>query len=132
MTKDYAVNLATAKRLVRKNGRQVTLCKLDAVSADAQKPWLGAADPAATASTTSLYAVAVPPSSAIALGLSAKQADLMKSVEQILICEPGETDPENIETYNTVLDNSVEYKITFVEKLKPATLTLLYFIGVSR
>ena len=132
MAKDYSKNLATAKRLVRNFGRSVTLRKLDATSTDGAKPWLGATDPASTASTTTLFAVAVPPSSATALGLSAKQSDLMKTVEQILICEPGETDPENIETYNTVLDGGVEYKIAFIEKLKPAEVTLLYFIGVAR
>lgn len=132
MAKDYATNLATAKRLITKFGRQVTLRKLDATSTNPSEPWLGAADPAATATTVTVYAAAAPPSSLSALGFRAEQNDLLKSVSEILIAEPGEVDPEKLETYNTILDNGSEYKILFIEKLRPASLTLLYFIGVAR
>lgn len=130
MTKDYSTNLATAKRLVQKFGRQVTLVKLDASTPDVDKPWLQQEDPTATpAASTEVYVAAVPPSSAVALGLSTSQADLLKSVEQIFIAEPGDAP---LEQHHVLVDGGVEYKIKFLEKLRPAETTLLYFIGVGR
>lgn len=130
--KDYSLNLATAKRLVRKFGRSIELRKLASASPSPAEPWLGVADPVASGTSVTLFAVPVPPSSASSLGFSASQQDLMKNLSQIFIAEVGETDPENLNEYHTVFDGGTEYKIEFVEKLKPANLTLLYFIGVAR
>jgi hypothetical protein len=133
MPKDYAPTLATAKRLVRQFGRQVTLRKLDNTSSNPSKPWLGATNPATTATLASVYAVAVPPIPGSELGFSAIPDDLLKSIEQMFIVEVGETTPEALDTYTTLFDSdSKEYRIIYVEKLKPANLTLLYFIGVAR
>lgn len=132
MNKDYTPNLETVKRLINKFGREIILRKLDGFSQYPDEPWLGAADPVSSADTISLYGVAVPPSSLAKLGFDATTNDFIKDLKEILIVEPGENDPENIELYNTVLDGTSEYKIMFIEKLRPATLTLLYFIGLAR
>lgn len=133
MAKDYSGNLATAKRLVRKFGRQVTLLQLDGAPADPSKPWEGSSDPRGTpVAQASTYAVAVSPGSTKELGLGIELPELTADVEQVLIAEPGEDDPENLENYHVVVDGGEQYKVAFVEKLKPANLTLLYFIGVSK
>jgi hypothetical protein len=133
MTKDYTTTVATAKRLVQNFGRQITLRKLDNASSDANKPWLGATNPVTTGIVTSVFGISVSPSSNSRLGLSAFSDDLLKSIEQIFILEVGETAPEALETYTTLLDSdSKEYRILSVEKLKPGGTTLLYFMGVAR
>ena len=129
---DYSAQIATAKRLIRLMGRQVTLELLSAGPADAAKPWRGPAAEDLVASSVQVYAAAVPPSGAAALGLSAKSNDMVKDLEQILIAEPGEDDPENLETYHRVLEGDVVWRILFVEKLRPAEQTILYFVGIGR
>lgn len=132
MTKDYAPSLATAKRLIRKYGRSITLVKLAGESPDASKPWRGATDPrGAGATTTTLSAVGVPTGNVSYLGFRASQEDLLKDVEQVFVAEPGEDDPEGLTDYHLVRDGD-DYQIKFIERLRPAELTLLYFIGVAR
>jgi hypothetical protein len=130
--KDYAPLLLLSKNLVQKFGRAITLRKLDAVSATGGKPWLGATDPVATGTSTSTYAIGCHPDSTYFLGISLATEDLLKTTELIFITSPGDIDPENLDKYTTVVDGSEEYKITFIEKLKPATITILYYIGVSK
>lgn len=132
MTKDYTQTLSTAKRLVKKFGRQITLRKLDPVTQTPAKPWLGAANPVTTGTNIQLFGVSVPLATQEFLGITALGEGFLKDVEQTYLVEPGETDPENIDTYNTLLDGDVEYQILYVYKLKPASLTVLYFIGVKR
>jgi len=130
---DYAAKLAKVKEKIRAKGRQITLSSLDSDSATPSKPWLGATnprDPLNTDSTT-IYAVNVPMSSASSLGIRTEAVELYKNTESVFIAEPGEDTPEDFDQYQLVTDGSQEFKITFIEKLKPADLTLLYYIGVS-
>lgn len=131
--KDYSKNLATAKRLVAKYGRQVSIVKLKQTSADPDKPWESPADartdPEAQAN---VFGTPVPPSSQTSLGLKALSPELAKQVEQIFILEPGSTDPDNLESYHLLMDSSTEYKILAVEKFRPGDTTLLYFMWVGR
>lgn len=133
MAKDYTGNVATAKRLIKNFGRQVTLRKLSNTASDANKPWLGATDPVVSGTSITVYGVAVPPSSATLLGFSAIPDDLLKTVSQIFILEVGESDPEALDDYTTLVDTDTkEYGILYVEKLRPGETTILYFMGVSR
>jgi len=72
----------------------------------------------------------VPISSASSLGIRAEAVELYKDTQSVFISEPGEDTPEDFDQYQIVTDGSQEFKITFIEKLKPADLTLLYYIGV--
>jgi hypothetical protein len=131
-TKDYAPVLSLSKNLIQKFGRQITLRKLDATSNTVGKPWLGATDPVDTGIKTTTYAICVHPDSTYFLGISGKTEDLLKSSELIFITAPSDIDSENLDKYTTLVDDLIEYKINFTEKLKPGSTTVLYYIGVSR
>lgn len=129
---DYAAKLAKVKERIRANGKQIILSRLGEESADANKPWLSATDPRNQWQypRTIIYAVNVPISSASSLGIRAEAVELYKDTQSVFISEPGEDTPEDFDQYQIVTDGSQEFKITFIEKLKPADLTLLYYIGV--
>lgn len=128
---DYAALLATAKRLIRANGRQITLVQLGTATPDASKPWLGN-EPATEVATTVISAVAVPASQSSSLGFRAEQIDLLKDVSEVMVVEPGEDTPDTLDSYHLVRQGAADYRIAFVERLRPADVTLLYFIGVKR
>ena len=130
---DYVAKLAKVKEKIRAKGRQITLSSIDPDSADTNKPWLPVTnprDPLNTDSTT-IYAINVPMSSASSLGIRAEAVELYKDTQSVFIAEPGEDTPEDFDQYQLVTDGGQEFKITFIEKLKPADLTLLYYIGVT-
>lgn len=129
---DYSPQIALAKRLVRAKGRQVTLQRLSRVATDPAKPWR-ASDQSVLDAEAPLTVVAVPPSSASSLGLRWDDADPSKSLEQILIAEVGETHPEELGSFDRVLDSDGSvWRINFVEQLRPAEQSILYFLGVAR
>lgn len=117
----------TAQRLVAKNGRSITLVKLNATSADPDKPWRGAEDPRGDdAEELVVPAVFVGPT---ALGFAATSQDLFKGCSQICIVATT----ADLIGFNEVLDaDGKRWKIAHIEKLKPAQTTLLYYIGVKR
>jgi len=82
---------------------------------------------------STIYVVALPPSSASSLGLSLLSDDLIKQSKQIFIAEVGEDAPEDLGSYHRAeeADGSL-WRITFVEQLRPAEQTILYFIGVTQ
>lgn len=125
---DYTALAATALRLVKDSGRLVQFRKLNSDPVDNAKPWRGAADPTVGGVTVDAYAVAVPPSSASALGLSTSDSDLVKRSEQILIVAPASAD---LAEFHEVIDGRT-WRITGVETLRPADTTLLYFVGVAQ
>ncbi len=128
--RDYTKTAATALRLVTKYGREVTLIDFNTNSADATKPWQGASNPRGGAVVESVVpAVFVPPSSATSLGLSSETSDFVKRSMQIMIV----ASTADLSLFNEVKDaDDVRWKITGMEKLKPANTTILYFIGVKR
>lgn len=131
---DYAAKLAKVKEKIRAKGRQITLSNIDPDSAITNKPWLAATnprDPLNTDSTT-IYAVNIPMSAAsTSLGIRSEAVELYKDTQSVYIAEPGEDTPENFDQYQLVTDGGQEFKISFIEKLKPADTTLLYYIGVA-
>lgn len=130
--KDYSKNLATARRLVQKFGRQVTLVKLKQTSSDSAKPWQAPTDArSAPDVSTVVSAAAVPPSSETALGLTARAPEIAKQVEQILIMEPSTSDTL-VEDHNLVIDQGKEFKILDIEKLQPAGVALLYYVWIGQ
>jgi hypothetical protein len=130
---DYAALAATARALVEANGRQVTLRQLATTPADAAKPWRGATNPASPAAASATpYGVAVPPSSATSLGMSTHDNDLVKRSEQIFIITPVAGEALDYSDMTELVDGGEPYRIVGVEKLRPADVTLLYFIGVAR
>lgn len=130
---DYAAKLAKVKEKIRAKGRQITLSSIDSGSADTNNPWQATTNPRDPLNTdsTAIYAINVPMSSASSLGIRAEAVELYKDTQSVFIAEPGEDTPEDFDQYQLVTDGSREFKITFIEQLKPADLTLLYYIGVT-
>lgn len=130
---DYTELATEAQTLVAGTGRSVTFVQLDRDPADPSKPWRGASDPRATPeSTVAGSAVFVEPSSATALGMSTEIVDsLVKRSEAIMIVALGPTVTADLQDYDEVIDGSKTWRIEGVEKLQPADVVLLYFVGVA-
>ena len=136
MALDYTKLAELARVLVSENGRTVDFVRVDQDPADATKPWNGPAAPADNddydAFVEAVPVAAVPPSNVNELGLTTIDQDLLKRVELIYIVAPGLGVTADLATMNRVLDGGVTYKVLFSETLRPATTTLVYFIGVVR
>lgn len=134
MSIDYAALATTAQELTTAFGRTVTLIRFDQDPADANEPWKGPADPrAAPDASVTVGAVFVSVSSASKLGMMTDDDELLKRTKDVAIIAPGPTETEDFGTMNELIDTgSVHKRITFVEKLQPASTALLYFVGVER
>lgn len=123
-----------ALRLIAAKGRAVTFIKLNETVSDAAKPWRGNVDPRDTPEASlSTSAVFVPPSSASALGLSRRLDEEVKRLEQIAIVSTGGADQTNLAEMDEIIDTDLSrWKIMFVEVLQPASVKILYFVGLER
>ena len=130
---DYAAKLAKVKAKIRAKGRQITLSTLDHESADTNKPWLSTTNPRSQWKTNriQIYVVNIPMAAANSLGIRSDAVELYKDTQSVYIAEPGDLTPEDFDQYQLVTDDEKEFKISFIEKLKPADTTLLYYIGVA-
>lgn len=129
---DYVKLQKTAIRLIKKNGREITLIGLNETAADTSKPWKGPA----TGGETDLIVsgVFVPPNTVRQFGLTAlgegtEFMDLITLSEQVIIIAQGDID---IRTFTEVLDRSERWGIIGMQVLRPGDVTLLSFIGVRR
>lgn len=125
---DHSDFLALARELIQEEGRSVTFAKLDTTAADADKPWRGAGSPTLVGQVTTM-AVFLPDGSGF--GKLIEDEELFKKSEQLLLVAPPNTG-EDLSDYNIVVDDSVRWKIAVTKCLKPASLALLFAMGVSR
>ncbi len=134
MAINYTKLAATAKRLVDAAGRSVVLNRLDQAPPDSDIPWEGPADPSATPdATATVIGAFVPLTTGKSLGLETLDMDLMKRTSEVCLVGPGTVSPPfDLATANELVDGDVHKRVTFVRTLKPASITLLYFIGVAR
>lgn len=128
MAIDYEALRTRAATLVAANGAACTFYQLNATPADVSQPWRGAADPSSDETEVLGSAVRVEPESSTRLGLRVAKEGFVKRSEAILIAAV-ETD---VRGYDEVLFDGVRYNIEGVEVLKPAGVTLLYFVGIRR
>ena len=130
---DYAKLLATVKRLLKRNGKQITLSMLDDAAGATGKPWLAVANPRDpdVVDSIQVYAINLPVSAGASMGIRTDSIELSKNIKSFYIAEPGTDTPDNFDQYQLLTDGSQELKIAFIEKLKPANTTLLYYIGVE-
>lgn len=127
-TAEHLEFLADAVEMIGEEGRDVVFIQLATlpgafpgeVAGDPRNP------PAAQLATK---AVNAEPESDQRLGMTTKVIELAKRSDQILIV--AGTSP--LERYNEVLDDDGNYyKITGIERLRPGSVTILYFVGVKR
>ena len=132
---DYVSLANTAKALIDDAGRSIIVRKIDRSVADADKPWEGPTSTIIGGTEHTVTGVFVPLSSATKLGLSIDAVSLVKRVDQVVMFSPGNDTlliAENFEKYDEIVDDTEVWKIVMVEKLRPATVTLIYFFGVRR
>ncbi len=127
---DHSKFLALSRKLIAREGRSVTFGKLDAAAPDPSKPWKSVSNnPASFAEEVIAIAVFLPDGAGF--GKMIEDNELFKQSEQMLLVAPPTTG-EDLGTYHIVVDGASRWKINVVKELKPADLTVLFAMGVSR
>ena len=117
--------IALALRLIAKHGRDVTFQVINSTPANADKPWRGTATPPTPIGP--LKAVFVP-FRGFEFGSEFTDNALFKEVEQICMVAGGQG---NLETTHLITDSGKDYKVEWVQRLRPGDQTVLYAFGVS-
>lgn len=129
---DYVTLATTARRLVNANGKPAVFNQFEATPSNASRPWRGNDTPRNPPSgVVNGDAVSVPPSSATQLGIATEDDDFVKRADAILIAVTDEGS-EDIDNFDEVVLEGVSWAINGVQKLRPATVTLVYFVSVRR
>lgn len=121
---DYTSLAATAKRLIEKNGRTVTITKMSQTPADPAKPHR-ARNPAADTSVTPT-AVVVP--------FEREQVDgsnVMVDDKMVLVAQESVSGVD-LQSFDRLTDGSDEYDIVKVKKVNPGPTSVVYMIQVRR
>ena len=132
---DYVRLAATAKRLIDKNGRAISIVKLERDPVDGAKPWRGdpsprdTGQPEATATTIGVF---VEPGSIKHWGFMEISEELIGRWEQVVMVSGNGVNQVDLEEYDEVVDGTIRWRIQNVIKLKPADLTMIYALGLSR
>ncbi len=112
--------LATAKRLIDKHGREITLQKMSIVPADPNNPQDG--------STTAPAELVV---NAVQDAYTEEQMDSVIERGDVKFLVWGGT-ATDVETYDKIVDGSTKWRIISVEPIRPGTFTYLYTIQARR
>lgn len=122
---DHAKFAALAKRLIDKNGRNVTFKRLSPTPAVPAQPWRGN-----TTTPTSFgpFKAVFVPFRGFTFGSEFIDTSLFKEVELICMVAGGQAD---LETYHLITDSSKDYKIEWTQRLRPGDQTILYAFGVD-
>lgn len=124
---DFSAIALTVARLIKANGRDIYLQRLDGAAADYDKPWRGAGTP--TLANSVPVRGSFIPATGDALGTSFVPIDLLARCDEVLIVAAGETD---FTDFQVVLDHGLRWKIEWTHVLQPADVRLLYAFGVRR
>lgn len=126
---DLSVTLAaTAKRLIDKHGRTVTLLKHGSTPADGNKPWRGVSAPV---DATVTGKAAFVPRTFILASFAADFDGVLEESEYALFAADND-DGELLETFNVMQDGSRDWKIMRTELIAPGDTRVLYMMQVKR
>ena len=132
MAIDYDKLALTAERLVTESGRTIELVMTSKTPDDVTKPWRGntsAGETVLEVPGIQLLPNAVRVFDLSALGDANEFRGLVTYSELVYVIFQGEA---NLEDYTLVRDGGVDFQIQSTQALKPASKTLLGFIGVRR
>lgn len=123
---DHTKFVALAQKLIAKNGRLVTVCKLPSKGNSAQ-PWKNDVAPAPVWSYN-VMAVFLPASGS---GLSKilKNKDMLKEVNEVALIAP--LDGVALEETSMIVDREQKL-LQWVQALQPAEQACLYVMGMQR
>lgn len=122
---DHQRFITLALRLIAKHGRDVTFKVISSTPADSDKPWRGTAAPPAPIGP--LKAVFVP-FRGFEFGSEFTDNALFKEVEQICMVAGSQG---SLETTHLISDSGKDYKVEWVQRLRPGDQTVLYAFGVN-
>jgi hypothetical protein len=126
---DHSKFLALSRKLISREGRSVTFAKFGSEPSDPERPWKGAGSPPPFENEVDCIAVFLPDGAGF--GKMIEDNELFKASEQMLLVAPPVTG-EDLSLYPVLVDGDVRWKVNVVKELKPADLTVLFAMGVSR
>lgn len=124
---DHAKFAATAKRLIDKHGRSVTVVKRGKQPSDSNKPWRSQAAPV----TDEVTGIAVFVNSSD-LGYMVRDEENTKRSVKVALFAADDDGGNNLETFDEIRDGSVKWQISKAEVLFPADTRILYMFEVAR
>lgn len=123
---DHQKFIDLALRLIAKHGRDVTYKVISSTPSDPTKPWRGTTTPPTVLGPFKSVFV---PFRGYEFGSEFEDSQLFKEVKEICMCAGAQAD---LETAHLLTDNGVDYKIEWVQRLRPGDQTILYAFGVDR
>lgn len=121
---DHQKFVALALRLIAKHGRNVSFKVLDSTPDDVDRPWRGSTD--APTIIGPLKGVFLP-FRGFEFGSLFNDQNLIKEVQQVCLVAGGQGDLETAH----ILVSGADFKIEWVQRLRPADQTILYAFGVN-
>lgn len=128
MAFDYARLALKAKAQLLDKGRLVTLQKLGNNPVDDYKPWAGGNNRFVVKEVQNVAAAFVP-AAGRDLGEYSIDSELLKRVEFLVMLSPVSDD---LAEMHLLVDNGVTYKIDWMQTLRPANVTLLFYAGIKK
>lgn len=133
---DFKKAAANAQRLIRKNGRSITLYKLSGGPADATKPWRGAGTPTDIAPVKEFGVFAIGntsiPTESRGLAYDWVDSELLKTARHV--CLVPALGLPIMDDYKIIIDhtnNNGRWNIIWGQCLQPATDRIMYVFGLK-
>lgn len=134
---DYLNAAKNAQRLIRQNGRQLKLYKLDGAAADPAKPWRGAGTPTDTSEVIEFGVFAIGntsiPTESRGLAFDWVDNELLKVTRHV--CLLPALDLPILDDYKTILDvdnANARWNIIWGQCLQPGSERILYCFGLKQ
>ena len=134
---DMVKAAATAKRLIEENGRTVTFYKLNRDPDAPAEPWLGTStppDPLADGDFFDAIVSFVPPSgTGFGRSVADQAAQLNVTLQQIgLLASDSIPVGVNVEEFDNISDGPDNWKIVVRDHLRPADVSIMFAVGLTR
>lgn len=128
---DYVHAAATALRLIKKNGKPITLVKLATTASDPTKPWRGPVDQRSPpAASLNLFGAEISFSKR-QLGVAFTKKSIPDTVTgYFFVAVPPGT--QDLTKFDELTSDGVVYKIEVADVLRPGTVDVLYLFGISK
>lgn len=133
---DYEKAASNAQRLIRKNGRLLTLSKLEKTLANVGKPWRGFAEPADIEFIKEYGAFVIGntsiPTESRGLAYDWVDSELLKTARHV--CLVPALGLPILDNYKTIIDhtnNNGRWNIIWGQCLQPGNVRILYCFGLQ-
>jgi hypothetical protein len=130
---DYKAVRHSAEKIIQECGRKVLFRKLIESNEIENQPWAGVGSLELTAyQEVEMYAVMINASNSNQfLGMGVNIKDLLAKCNKMFIVAAKEADEADLSYFTHIVDEGKTARIMFLEKLKPGSVALLYYVGVA-